>query len=205
MKSFLIKNKIKIKEFFSNYSKGFNITELLIVIFIIAVLSSVFLMNYRSFGENYALERSAYKLAQDIRRVSEMAMASRQFEDNAGNPIEVDGYGIIFYNDQKTFYDLFYYFDSASPKTFKICEENSPIDIKQTFETIELEKGVIISDLLNDKNYCINFVPPAPNVLLLDGDNSDIGESIIIELKLENDSSKIKTITINNTGMISIQ
>lgn len=58
--------------------KSFTLIELMVVMTIISIMTAVVLANYRAGGQQLALDRSANKLAQDIRRAQEMAMSSRK-------------------------------------------------------------------------------------------------------------------------------
>jgi len=72
---------------FKNDQKGFTLLELTVVIAIVILLSGIVLTNYQVGEREYALLRSAYKLAQDLRTVEKMAMASEML------PSSFDGVG----------------------------------------------------------------------------------------------------------------
>ncbi len=55
---------------------GFSLIELLIVIFVIGVLSSVIFINYQEVRGQLALNRAAHQLLQNLRRAQEMAMSA---------------------------------------------------------------------------------------------------------------------------------
>ena len=71
---------------------GFTLVELLVIVFIIMLMSGIIFANYRQSGQRLALQRSANKLAQDIRRVQEMATSVKEFQ----GVIPEGGYGIRF-------------------------------------------------------------------------------------------------------------
>ena len=71
---------------------GFTLTELLVVASIIILFSAIVLANYQTGNKQFALQRSAHKLAQDIRRAQEMAMSAKECEP-CGNVVP-PGYGI---------------------------------------------------------------------------------------------------------------
>ena len=55
--------------------RGFTLIELLAVIAIIAILTVITLPEYKTAGQSFALERSINNLAQEIRKVEQMAQA----------------------------------------------------------------------------------------------------------------------------------
>ena len=82
--------------------RGFTLIELLVVVSIVALIFSIVMVNYRSAEKQFALQRSAHKLTQDIRRVQAMAMVTKE----TGGAIP-DGYGIYFSQASPEQYILF--------------------------------------------------------------------------------------------------
>jgi len=188
---------------FSN-KKGFTIVELLVSISIIIILLLVAVVNYRTGRQRLALERSAYKLAQDIRRVQEMAMAAEECTpppescpEEGGVPN--GGYGIYF--EQITPESYIIYADSGSlPEQYRY---NGQVGEEETMETIDLEKEVEIQSVTPLKA-SVNFIPPDPIVDLKD-DAGFPHENITIIIRLKADPSKTKTIKVNEAGLIEIE
>ncbi|MDO8669067.1 MAG: type II secretion system protein, partial [Candidatus Buchananbacteria bacterium] len=58
--------------------KGFTLIELLVVVAVITALTAVVLPSFRSGDNQLALQRSASKLAQDLRRVQGMAVSAQE-------------------------------------------------------------------------------------------------------------------------------
>lgn len=173
-----------------NNQKSFTLVELLVVTGIIVLLSVIIFPNYRVGERQFALERSAHKLAQDIRRAEEMTMSAKLFSCPTGN---LQGYGISFTFSPGTDYRLFAQCDSTKPP----------------LETINFEKGVKIQDLAYFKDgswsggkiaLWFYFVPPDPTVSIKDG-----AEKARITIALETDITKTKIITINNVGLIDVE
>ena len=79
-------------------NRSFTLIEITVVIGIIALLTALILPNYRVGQRQFALQRSAHKLSQDLRRAQEMAMSAALSEETGGEVPE-GGYGIQF---QKT-------------------------------------------------------------------------------------------------------
>ena len=123
-------------------SRGFTLIELVVVTTIIVLLTALTLPNYRAGSQQLALQRSAYKLAQDLRRAQEMALSSQEF----GGEVPA-GYG-IYLEEGASRYTLFAYIDGD----------------QREVEIINLEKKIKIGDLLPDSPLTIAFIPPDPSV-----------------------------------------
>ena len=164
---------------------SFTLIELLVVIAIIVILSTIVLANYRGGEEQYALQRSAHQLAQDIRKAEEMAMASKEFNGE----IPQGGYGIYLVENSNS-YILFA--DVDGEKDYDSGEEvGSPL---------ELEKKVKICELSPSSSLFITFTPPDPTINI-----SEERSEAKITLCLETDSSKTKIISVNKAGLIEIK
>ncbi len=193
-------SNVKIKQ------KAFTVIELLIVISVIVILSAVVFISYQSGQQQFALQRSANKLAQDIRRVQEMAMSAQECTPVAcpsppyisAGGIPAGGYG--FYIDKSQNDRYFIYADTGqSPKV----EEYSS-SLNEEIETIYLEEGVYIDDFIPSSNgFSINFKPPDPEITIKNNAGVD-SDNITIIIALTADSLKTKTILVNKAGRIEI-
>lgn len=183
-------------------SKSFTIIELLVVIAIIAIIAVIVFPNYKSGQREFALERSAHQLAQDIRRLQQMAMSAEEYPPGSGSVPE-KGYGIFFDKNDANLKNKKYilYADQGGNEFY-----NPGVD--DEIEIISLETGVIIKEILiesisRSKGH-INFSPPDPEVKIKFDRDTDDKAGIEITLGLENDEAKTKTIRVNKAGLISI-
>lgn len=181
---------------------GFTLIELLVVTSVIVILSGIILVNYRTGQRQFALQRSAYKLAQDIRRAQEMAMSARECSPPpsscpSGSGVPAGGYGFYIKKTEVNSYKI--YADSGdSPGAEKYTSG-------EEIETIYLEKGVYIKDFNPlAANFSINFKPPDPTIKIKKADENGSDE-VKITIALEADSSKTKTITVNTAGLIEVE
>ena len=169
----------------SKSGTGFTIIELLVVMAIIVIVSGLVLANWRGGEKQYALQRAANKLAQDIRRVEEFAMSARAFQGQ----IPKGGYGIYFKISEKDHYILFAdlngnnHYDSGSDGLV---------------EDIKIEKEVQISQLSASPLH-ITFTPPDPTVTIKP--NALLAQ---ITLAIQTDPTKTKTIQVNKAGLVYI-
>jgi type II secretory pathway pseudopilin PulG len=165
--------------------QGFTLVELLVSIFIIILISGIIFANYRVGGQQFALQRSANKLAQDIRRAQAMAMGAAEY---AGCPAGYKyGYGIYLTTSTNNKYILFADCDNGK-------DYDSPGEA--VGDPIPLEAGVKIKTLSPSSPLTITFTPPDPTIT--------ISPSAPATITLGNDS-QTKTITVNSAGLIEIQ
>lgn len=150
--------------------KGFTLIELIVVTGIIILMSALTLPSYKSSGQRLALERSAHKITQDLRRAQEMAVSVKEIEGEAP-----DGYGIFFDLDDTDQYLLFA--DLNDDQQF------DPFDDK-IVEIISLENKIKLSELdpISANTLTITFVPPDPGVVFTP-DNG--GNTALITIEAE--------------------
>jgi len=167
---------------------GFTLIELLVVISIIIILSAIILPNYRVGESQFALQRSAHKLALDLRRAEELSMSAKTHDcSTIGAGWIMKGYGINLTVGAD------YYLLKAR------CEEIANpghYDDETVGDKIYLETGVKISTV-NSLN--LFFYPPEPVV--------DLGgvDAVVIILSLKTDITKTKTIKVNKVGLINVE
>lgn len=168
-------------------SKGFSLVELLVTTAIILILTSLTMPTYRSSNKQLALQRSASKLSQDLRRVQEMAMSTKEVSGSVPY-----GFGIYF-----DWLFLNYYI------LFADLNNNHHRDIgDQDLETIKLESGLRVLTLYPVSVFSIVFSPPDPTVWIND---SSSGQTAEISIGKESDPSINQKIIVNNVGLIYVE
>ncbi|MBZ9578330.1 prepilin-type N-terminal cleavage/methylation domain-containing protein [Patescibacteria group bacterium] len=182
---------------FSN-KKGFTLVEIVVVFFIIILLSAIILTNYQAGGQQFALQRSANKLSQDIRRAQEMAMSVKEVGPSGAKIVPEGGYGIYFKTSPQK---IIIFNDCNNNQQYtpgNVCG-TPPDKFPEKIEDINLESGVRIENLSPSTPLHITFKPPDPTISISDGDQA------IITLTLEADPSKTKTIKVNKVGLVEIE
>lgn len=189
--------------------RSFTLIELFVVTSIIILLSGVVLANYRSGQGQLALQRSASKLAQDIRKAQEMAMSAKECSiDKCGGSqpiIPQGGYGVFFdkyVSVGEANYDIYIYADTdgdekkslSDPNIETIYKESEGVYIEKEVKIKEVSVNAVVSDKIS-----INFKPPDPTTSISGGNLASI------TLSLENDSTKTKSIKINKAGLIYVE
>jgi len=181
--------------------KGFTLIEITVVVAIIIILASIFIANYREGEKQFALQRSAHQLAQDLRGVQEMAMAGQEFD----NFFPAGGYGIYFEEGLNSYilfadcdgdgkYDESGDASNCDPET---ADPDNPYP--EMIERVYLEDDIMVSSLSSDVGDIleITFFPPDPIVTIIPP-----ATSASIELSF-NDFPL--TVTINKAGLIDIR
>jgi Tfp pilus assembly protein FimT len=166
---------------------------MLVIIAIIAILTLIVVPNYGSNGSQLALQRSANKLAQDIRRVEEMAMSAREISGSSPPYC----YGIEFTSSSNS-YTLFV--DANNDGQRGGGEPNIE-------PSIILENRIIVNRLLIDGStekdtVWITFEPPDPTIYFDYLPTGGSAFNINIELIGNN---KTKTVIVNRAGLIYVE
>jgi type II secretory pathway pseudopilin PulG len=169
---------------------SFTLVELLVSIFIIILIAGVVFANYRQSGQQFALQRSANKLAQDIRRAQAMAMGAKEYQGSVP-----PRYGVEFTTANPDYYILFA--DNNDNGTY---QSNPDVEV----EKIPLEEGVRIVELFTSSpqtGLWITFKSPDPITDIRDpGDPRSLGG-----IRLIGANSQTKTISVNSAGLIEIE
>jgi len=175
------------KNFFKkiNLSKGFTLTELLVVTSIILILTVVVLASYKFFQSGIFLQQSTNRLIQDIRRMEGMAIAAQ--ECSSCDPKNYKySYGVYFNSSSQDSYIL-----------FADCNNNKNYDGNDDIiEKVKLDKDIIISSL-SANSLSIVFSPPDPEVDI----NPSSDEA---EITLSDNKGRSKKVIINKAGLIAI-
>jgi len=181
----------------NSHQKGFTLIELLVSIFIIVLMSGIIFANYRQSGQQFALQRSANKLAQDIRRAQQMAMSAAECPINkCGGPPAIipSRYALGFLITNPNEYILFA--DRNDNGTYE------PPD--NEVETIPLEEGVSINELFtiaSQTGLWISFKPPDPITVIRDpGGPRSIGR-----IRLIGANNQTKAVEVNSAGLIKVE
>jgi len=168
---------------FKKKELGHTIVEMMVVISIIAFLSSISISIYQGSQRELALQRAANKLAEDLRRAQGMAMAAKEF----GGTIPRGGYGAYFNLASSTSYVLFADTDGGR-------DYDKPTE---KVKKIEIESGVQISNLSPASLLNITFTPPDPTTLI----NGTTTTATIV-LQIDNSTTSVKVLP---SGLIYIE
>lgn len=166
---------------FKKMKQGFTLIELLTVTSIVIFMTVLTLPNYVAGAKDFALTRSAHKLAQDLRKAQEMAVSSQELNGRA----VPGGYGLYLQNGSNS-YVLFADIDRDQ------MYDDSPID--ETVEVLKTEAGVNISFSSTLYYLTIVFVPPDPTTII-----TPSASWAVITLNGK------KNVRVNEAGLIEIE
>lgn len=186
--------KFKIKK-----SAGFSLVEMIVVIAIIAILTAVVLPNYKTGGDQLALQRSASKLAQGIRGAQEMTMVMKE-DSSLSVPLEYYGVYLLLDSD---WYGI--YSHGGSETVQKNISLGKNIKIKNI---IDKNGGSCSASSLTSAE--IKFFPPNPDTLMylncsVAPTSLEIDGPIEITLSLISDETSVKKIIVNQAGLIYVE
>jgi len=166
-------------------SKAFTLIELLVVVSIIVLMTALTLPNYRSGDNQLAIQRSAHKVSQDLRRAQEFGISVKEFNGSVPG-----GYGIYFDLDEPDRYIMFA--DLNGDQTYSGSNEKA--------EEIIFEGNVIL-DSLNpvtlQASLTVFFVPPDPTIQFLPD-----ATVATINIKV---ASLQKAVQVNKAGLIAVE
>lgn len=178
--------------------QGLTLIETITVVSILVILSSIIFGNYKTGSDALALDRASQKLAQDLRRASEMSLAG------------TGGYqavGVYLSTSSATQYIIF-----GEQNNTHVRDTATPPDQNDTdIETINIESGIKICGIYLGSTatspMSIEFEAPMPNVYLAsDAGTTDDAKIVLAPTSETNCSSptKSKTVKINKVGRIDI-
>lgn len=191
-----------------NNNQGFTLVEILVVTALIIILSAIVIPRYRAGNQYFSVQRSAHQLSQDLRHVQEMAMGATEIGKGIVNPGDEfypdGGFGIHFDINEPEHYIIFADCDPTLNLGY-----NGPIAtpcghggfmFSELVEDVHLESKVGIESMSLPSPLYVIFRAPYPSILISGG-----GSEAEIDLWFANDNSKIKTVIVNEAGLIYVE
>ncbi len=194
-------SKLKIKK----NNAGFTLIEILTVVTMILIFTSIIVLDQREGSKQFSIQRSAHQLAQDLRKAENMAMTGQDSPKSFGEIFPRGGYGVYFEASSNS-YILFcdcndngVYDVGAAALSCASSTEGNPWPEK--IEEVFLEPGVVLSNISPFSPLNITFFPPDPIITITPSFGSATTSQAIATLTLE---SRTRTIFINTVGLIDI-
>ncbi len=164
---------------------GFTFIELLASIFIIALISGIFLTNYHAGNRQSRLINAAQKLASDMRLAQNYALGLREFE--GGFP--PGGWGVHFEQGNSNYI------------IFADGDNDQIYDSGEEFLTINLPDNITINSVAANP-LDIVFLPPDPTIYF-NAVNASVDVSTDIVLK-DSQTGLTKTVKVNFLGLVDV-
>jgi prepilin-type N-terminal cleavage/methylation domain-containing protein len=175
----------------TNYQNGFTLVELLVSVFIIAMITGIFLVNYHSSDERQKLIMAVQQAASDIRLAQSYALGAKKFNGS----IPAGGWGFHAWKWPGSSYEIFADEDG---------DKNYLSESAEMYKKIILPDGIVISDVsdcsFSGSGVDIFFIPPKPdNYILWDSYEKD---NVCVIFKDSNNTTK--TIQVNSFGLVDV-
>lgn len=159
-------------------NKAFTLIELLIVVSIIAILSSTMIPSFNSYIKSQNLKQAREQIKSDLRSIQTNALTNAA---PSGSSLVSPYWGLLFEAGSSSYY---YFATSNSSSTVSDC-----VSSKNEEQKYNLPNNISISG----SSVCIIFEPST---------GSRPGSSLPVVIK-ENTSSQYECININSEGLIS--
>lgn len=187
----------------STLPSGYTMIEIVVMMAILTTISAIALYGFTGFSESGALNRGARELALAIRRSQNMALAVSQID--FGGTGEVPAAVGVQFSQSSPYYFLFG--DRLATRDNKYTDSTEKIGTDEI-----LPRGVRISALTgfnpSPVSYAtvhILFEPPEANVVLSDNGSPALSIGNRLEVELQSPSGNKKTISVRESGEISIR
>lgn len=131
--------------------KGFTIIEMVIVMAVIAVITTVVLVEYRSGAKVNRLQLAAQQVATDLKEAQNLSLSSQK----SNGDIPPGGYGVSFYPYEP---------NNRSYILFADEDANKEYDTGEEVRTVNLPEGIEISSTQGAAPLDVVFLPPNSDV-----------------------------------------
>ncbi len=201
MKIFLA-NRID-KEKPLKFQAGFSLIELVVSLSIIAMITVLFMSNYRNGNKRTDLVMTAQKIVADIHLAQNNALGLVKYN----NMVPAGGWGVAF-DKSKNNYTIFADLDSPGTGGYMVYASSTEGSINYGARLTTISSGVYVSSLkigssgtsVNSAN--VSFLPPDPKTnIYSNGATSTVLEIQITEL---GDINNHKTIRVNFLGLAEV-
>lgn len=192
----------------SKESRGFTLAELIVSVSIIVTFSLIFLVKYRTFTSSISLNNLAYEVGLAIRQAQVYGISVRE-QGEVGIGEFQYAYGvfmrtsqpktIIFFSDNvNTGSSEGVYNEGAGTELLEIFTINGKSQIDSFCAYVG--GGTTCTPFTGGLN--ITFERPDPNALIKQSDGTQLSS---VDIILESIAGDQKTVTVTNTGQISIE
>ncbi len=193
---------------------GNTLIEIVLVITIIVIFSLILVPDFPKIKRKFALSRSVYKFAQNLKEVQDMGLSGVITEG-----VTAKGYGVFIDLDNSALANKKYilyadingdykYTSLISNQINHTCGSQNPGEdcVLEVIDFNATEKEVIIYQMLNvigGQSVDINFSPPNPNVTI----TSIMPENTEVEIffAVESDLEQKRKVVVNISGLIDVQ
>jgi len=189
--------------------RSFTLIEIAVVISIILILTAFTLPNFHNANAKFALDRSIYKLSQDLRIAEETAMSSETtpLDLFVSDKFPQGGYGLYFQENSSSYIlfadcdgDKQYDLADHGARAVSCAEAKTNKPYPEKLKEISLESKIKIGTLSPKdagNSLAVTFFPPDPTITIYPA--ASIASITLIF------GSRTETTSINLNGLIEIQ
>ena len=199
-----------------SHSAGFTLAEMLTVVAVFVILTSVVLFNSRQFGEVILLENLAYDVAISVRQAQTYGLAVRE-APGAGNSFDV-AYGVHFSATDTTHFKLFadldrdgVFDDPSGGSCIGVCDSvveeytvrrGNTISLVCASQSPSTQHCTTSPSPNNISSVDVTFNRPNPDALIA-SERLNTYDSAVIYVR--SPSALIRLVKIQSTGQISVE
>lgn len=184
---------------FSKQHRGFTLIEMVTSVFIILIIASLFIANYRSANKRTDLVMSAQQLVSDIHYTQNNTLGLVKYN----SAVPAGGWGIHFETGTST-YKIFADLDAPGEAGYMQFSADEGlvnygarvVDLGSNVEFLSLTTGLSETPTAN-----VTFLPPDPQTNIYDGSGTSTVLNIVLKDKR---NSSIKTIRVNFLGLAEV-
>ncbi len=200
------------KRLFLKTVPAFTLVELMVVLGIFAVITSVVVYRYRDFNNNIILTNTAYEIGLLVRQAQVYGLSVR---GSGASDAFNQGYGVFINKSDNSFVlcaDTDGTILGSEKNGDRICNINSGADTK--IDSLQMPAQYTIAGLQTKKsgfdeedveNLSIVFVRPNPNAYIVGGGQNLSANYIEARIIVASPSGNQKTVVITHTGQISVE
>ncbi len=220
---------IRKKQFKRGWQAGVTLIELIVVIGIFSVVSSVLIFNYSDFSTNVSVRNLSQEVALSVRKAQTYATSVRGIDNSVTSTRDYPAYGVSFSLDATSgpfepnkksfilFADIPESPDAAPNKRYESDGScGTPGVGAECIESFSIETFDSIVEVCTDATGCIKtgsfditFRRPTPDAIicykLAAGEDCQTSSISYINIILESAKGLRRSISVWNTGQISVQ
>ncbi|BFD24881.1 MAG: type II secretion system protein [Candidatus Parcubacteria bacterium] len=181
---------------------GFTLIELIVSLGIIAMITAIFLVNYRSNTQRSDLRLTAQRVVSDIRLVQNYALGLMSYGPSQNQQAPAGGWGMVFNSDSNEYFT----FADTTPNRLADPGESEEAygairnELPDNFFIESIRIKQVSGTLITVPKATIAFLPPDPKVFINAYEENQEAE-LVLKDKI---SGETKTIRINFLGLAEV-
>lgn len=187
-------------------TRGFTLIELIVVISIFSIISSIVLFRASDFNRKIAIQNLAQDIALTIKQAQVYASSGKTSGFFGSNP---PSYGVYFQLSTPTAFNYFANYDGLSSYNSTNC--GGAQSGSECLENININGGNVTEICFDNKTSCsaqdvqILFVRPFPSAIIKDGSGVSIYSNVSIKITNPQNANSFKNVKVFSTGQISVE